>query len=322
MTYRIILSFSLLALLTLNVSGSSPERNMGDWKSADGKLFARIFWSEDSLFKCHLVHNLMSLDQPVAILIGKRTGEVLKYSGDGWEGSVGNNKLLLEKSGEKVQMLPFSTESPTLNDPPPLNSKVIFNGMNLDALGSVKVKEWLSPSGPADNWKILPGEGIEVVPGAGSVITKQQFGDFFMHAEFRLLGQPTNGGIYLLSRYEINIKDSYGQIGGAPCGALGNVAEPEIPIPTVNPATPPMQWQTFDIEFRAPRFDPSGEVKTENARITVVYNGVEIYRDVQIEKLSGAAGRLGESARGPIYFQEHGNAYQFRNIWLVEKEVH
>lgn len=318
---RVLPFFTLLLFLAVNSYGLSPDGEMGDWKSADGTFSARIFRSEDSLIRCHLVRNLLSLDQPVAILMGKRSGELLKFSGDGWKGAFENNKLHLEKEGEKLEMLPNLTLSPTLNNPPPSNGKVIFNGEDMEALGSVKVKEWLSPTGPADNWKVVPGEGIEVVPGSGSVVTKEQFTDFFLHVEFRLLGKPTNGGIYLLSRYEINIKDSYGQIGGAPCGALGNVSEPEIPVPTLNMAAPPMQWQTFDIEFRAPRFDATGEVKTENARITLVYNGMEIYKDVEIEKVKGAAGRLGEAASGPVYFQEHGTAYQFRNIWLVDREA-
>ena len=82
-----------------------------------------------------------------------------------------------------------------------------------------------------------------------------------------------------------------------------------------------MQWQTFDIDFRAPRFDASGTKKIENPRITLVHNGVKIYDDVEIKSLKGSVGRLGEAGVGPIYLQEHGNPYQFRNIWVIDKTV-
>lgn len=201
----------------------------------------------------------------------------------------------------------------------PANAIILFDGQNTDAFGKVVVKEWLEPSGPADNWKITEEGFLEVVPESGSIITKQQFKDFLLHLEFRVLGEPINGGVYLLSRYEINIKDSYGQTEGAPCGALGNVLEPDIPMPTKNMALPPMEWQSFDIDFKAPRFDESGTVKIQSAKISLIYNGELIYENVEVHKLKGAAGRLGEAPTGPIYLQEHGAAYQFRNIWLLEK---
>ncbi|MFC2080931.1 DUF1080 domain-containing protein [Bacteroidota bacterium] len=199
---------------------------------------------------------------------------------------------------------------------PPENAIVLFDGSNFDEWTKHAVKKWLVPDGPPQ-WKIVPGGYLEVVPESGSIISKKEFGDFKLHLEFRLLGEPTNGGIYLQSRYEINIKDSYGQSEGAPCGALGNISKPEILPEIDNLAAPPMEWQTFDINFKAPRFDESG-IKTESARITLVFNGTRIYDDFAVEEVKGAASRLGEAELGPILLQEHGTAYQFRNIWIIE----
>ncbi len=141
-----------------------------------------------------------------------------------------------------------------------------------------------------------------------------------MHAEFRLLGAVTNGGIYFMSRYEMNIKDACGQVGGTPIG-FGNISKPKDLYPDVNPAFPPMQWQTLDIDFRAPRFDASGTTKTENPRMTAVHNGITIYKDVELEGVKGSTAKLGSAGVGSIYLQEHGTAYQFRNIWVVDKTV-
>lgn len=205
--------------------------------------------------------------------------------------------------------------SPTLNAPPPPNAIVLFDGANLDAWAKQKQKQWEEVDGSAP-WKIIPGVGVEVVPGAGSIITKQLFSDFKLHLEFRLLGGETNGGVYLLARYELNINDSFGNNGGSPCGAFANLVE--AIAPRIAAAAPPLQWQTFDIEFQAPRFDAQGTL-AEIARATVRLNGVLIHDDVELGKRRGAAKRLGDAAQGPIMLQEHGTAYLFRNIWIVDE---
>jgi hypothetical protein len=75
-----------------------------------------------------------------------------------------------------------------------------------------------------------------------------------------------------------------------------------------------MQWQTYDITFRAARFDSSGK-RIEDAHMTVEHNGVKIHDEVKVSKATTAA--PGGKPRG-IYLQDHGNPVQYRNIWLVE----
>ncbi len=205
--------------------------------------------------------------------------------------------------------------SPTLNALPPPHAIVLFDGSNLDAWASQQGKSWETPGGPAE-WKIIPGEGVEAVPGAGSIITKQKFSDFKLHLEFRVLGEETNGGVYLLARYELNVSDSYSNPDGSQCGAFTNLTKTIAPLLPM--AASPMQWQTFDIDFRAPRFDAQ-DVLREKARATVALNGIVIHDDVELGSRKGAAKRLGDASSGPIMLQEHGSPYQFRNIWIVEK---
>lgn len=80
---------------------------------------------------------------------------------------------------------------------------------------------------------------------------------------------------------------------------------------------PPIQWQTYDIYFRAPRFDSDGD-KTENARITVYHNGVRVQDDVELEQGTGQGGNRPEVEREHLWLQSHTGQVRFRNVWLVE----
>lgn len=211
---------------------------------------------------------------------------------------------------------PATPDPPTLGTKPPPGAVVLFNGRDLDAWAKKAGKDWLRADGPA-RWKLVAGGALEVVPGADSLITHRQFGDCHLHVEFRTLGTPTNSGVYLQTRYEVNINETFGRTEGPANGGLDNCT-PKGTAPKARASRPPLAWQTLDIDFRAPRFDAAGR-KIAPARATVVLNGVPIYEDQELSPPSGAAGRLGEAARGPLMLQEHGMPVQFRNVWLVEK---
>lgn len=298
---------------------------IGDWQAKDGKYFAKVYLTKDGAYRTDLVTDLTSRDKPSAVLTGQKgSDDLVSIAGDGWNGKIEKGKLAISNGRESMEMRRFFRTSPTLNAMPPQGAIVLFDGKNTDSWTKVLEKDWLVGGSPADNFLILPGGILQpTAHEAGkyeSIITKQKFGDMKLHLEFRLLGIVTNGGVYLMARYEINIKDAYGDTGPI---ALGNITEanPNVLEPSVNVAFPPMQWQTFDIEFRAPRFDATGKIKTENARLTLVHNGVTIYKDVELIKVKGATRVLGEAGVGPIYLQEHGTPYQFRNIWVVDKTM-
>lgn len=211
---------------------------------------------------------------------------------------------------------PATPEPPTLGAKPPPGAVVLFDGRNLDAWAKKAGKEWLKEDGPA-RWKLVEGGAVEVVPGSDCIITHRKFGDCRLHLEFRTLGAPTNSGIYFQTRYEVNINETYGRTDGTPNGGFDNCT-PKGAAPKVRASRPPLAWQTFDIDFRAPRFDAAGK-KITAACATVVLNGVKIYDEQELSPPTGAAGRLGEAATGPLMLQEHGMPVQFRNIWLLEK---
>jgi peroxiredoxin len=197
---------------------------------------------------------------------------------------------------------------------PPDGATVLFDGTNLDAWASQRDRKWEESDGPAD-WKILPDGSLEVVPGSGSLITKQKFGDCRLHLELRLLGKETNGGVFVMCRYELGVKDS----GAKDIAHIGGFENLRSPIRSAQKAvTNDTDWQLLDVVFTAPRLDARGKASAQ-ARATVWLNGLKIHDDVELGLRKGAARRLGDAATAPLMLQDHGTAYQFRNIWLVDR---
>jgi hypothetical protein len=180
----------------------------------------------------------------------------------------------------------------------------------------------LQGAGQCD-WRLTGDGAMEVTPGSGSVMTKEKFGDFTMHLEFRTPFEPNkrgqgrgNSGVYLQGLYEIQVLDSYGLAGeDNECGGIYTVARPRV-----NMCAPPQQWQTYDVVFRAPRFGPDGQ-KTTPALVTVLHNGVTIHEDVEIPYPTGGNMGTDPAVPGPILLQDHGNLVQYRNIWIVPQRV-
>ena len=236
------------------------------------------------------------------------------FDGDRWHGSIEKGQFRLIKDDRSLNLKHVTRTPPTLGALPPQGAILLFDGRNLDAWAKKSGKEWLKEDGPA-RWKLVEGDAVEVVPGSDCIMTHQKLGDCKLHVEFRTLGVPTNSGVFLQDRYEVNINETYGRLDLSPNAGFDNCTENVKP--RVRPCLPPLAWQAFDIDFHAPRFDATGR-KIANARATVLFNGVKIYDNQSLDQPHGAASRLGEAPTGPLMLQEHGMPVQFRNVWLVE----
>src|SRR5512141_476941 len=138
---------------------------------------------------------------------------------------------------------------------PPSDAIVLFNGKDLS--------EWQRADGTPATWKV-DDNAFTVVKGGGNIATKQAFGDCQLHVEWRTPrkvegeGQERgNSGVYLQSRYEVQVLDSYNNRTYSN-GQAASVYKQYMPL--VNASQPPGEWQTYDIFFRAPRFAESGTV--------------------------------------------------------------
>ncbi len=171
-----------------------------------------------------------------------------------------------------------STAVPNDSLPTPAASSVIvlLDDRNLSA--------WQQRgSGEPAKWKVAGG-AVEVLPGAGDILTKREFGDCQLHMEFNVPLMPEahgqargNSGVYLQGLYEVQVLDSYGRTPRPDdCGAIYGQA-----APLVNACRKPGEWQTYDILFHAPRFDAAGAM-VEKPRISVLQNGIWIQDNVSI----------------------------------------
>ena len=297
----------------VNFIPAKADPLMGDWQGETSGCVAQVLPGRDGKYQATLLKAFDTENNVISVLAGAGSAGEVTFSGDGWTGAIKNSHFSVEKEGRKFDLQHITRTSPTMGSKPPAGAVVLFDGHSLDAWAKKAGKDWLVEDGPA-KWKLVDGVA-EAVPGADCIITHQKFGDCRVHVEFRTLGTPSNSGVFLEDRYEVNINETYGHTSGNPNGGFDNCTDKVEP--RLRPCFPPLAWQTFDIDFRAPRFDASGQ-KTANATATVLFNGVKIYDKQELDLPHGAARRLGEAPTGPLMLQEHGMPVQFRNIWLVE----
>jgi hypothetical protein len=243
---------------------------------------------------------------------GKLNGDSVEFENDkGGKGVIKGGILTVsDPNGNKIADLKkVDRQSPTLGAKPPEGAVVLFNGTNADA--------W-------KNGKVVDGNLLW-----NGTTSKQSFGDFTMHIEFRCPFMPGargqargNSGVYLQHRYEVQVLDSFGLEGqDDDCGGIYKIAKEKV-----NMSFPPLTWQTYDVDFTAARFDADGK-KTSNARTTIKHNGAVVHDDLELPHVT--PGGIGDEKpangatilKGPIYLQDHGgDPVVFRNIWVVEKK--
>ena len=244
-----------------------------------------------------------------------RTGDAadaqVKIEGTDWTGSprkgeIRNGEIVVfHDDGSEWTRLPKKPRtSATLGQKPPEDAVVIFDGP-----GPVNEAATLVDAHVTDDGLLMQG-----------VTTKETFGDAVWHIEFRLPYQPFdrgqnrgNSGAYVQGCYEVQMLDSFGLEGkDNECGGLYSIAAPRA-----NAALPPLEWQTYDIDFTAPKF--ADGKKLANARLTVRHNGILVQDDVEVPVITPAGPQPEERPRGPLHLQEHGCQVRYRNIWVQPK---
>lgn len=242
---------------------------------------------------------------------GSRHEGTVRLIGEGQRIEIRDSKAVVQSvyqpptpASEQViplgELIRVERRSQTLGAQPPAGAVVLFDGTNTD--------HWKNAKTTSDGLLMIGTE------------TKHAFRDFYLHVEFLLPYMPNargqgraNSGVYIQSRYEVQVLDSFGLKGETnECAGLYKFKAPDA-----NLCFPPLVWQSYDIEFQSARFD-SANKKLCPSVVTVWHNGVLVQNRVELANKTG-----GGAAEGPLplptKLQDHGNPVRFRNIWLLDR---
>jgi len=222
-----------------------------------------------------------------------------------YTGSIAKGNLtLLSKDGKNLNLKKTMRKSPTLGKKAPQGAVTLFDGTNKDEWQGGRLDE---------NTKLLNTDGSDIR-------TKRKFNDYHMHIEFLLPYRPAargqgrgNSGFYQIDHFEVQILDSFGLEGlNNECGGIYSIKKSDV-----NACFPPLNWQTYDVDFKNAKVRDGK--KSKNAKITVRLNGILIHDNFEIPRKTGGSRGEPEGTAGPMKLQGHGNPLQFRNIWILEK---
>lgn len=208
--------------------------------------------------------------------------------------SAAGRTLLVEPSGQEIELKKIARHGVTLGKPAPAGAKVLFNGSDTSAWKNAKTEDGLLKIGC---------ETVDPLVGG------------HLHVEFRTPYMPSsvgqkrgNSGIYLQKRYEVQVLESFALEGiENECGAIYRQRRPDL-----NMALPPLVWQSYDI-FLVPAVFKDGQ-KIKSTELTVIHNGVPVHYHTLVVAKTGAGSAEGPDPL-PLLLQDHGDPIVYRNIW-------
>ncbi|MBN1973689.1 MAG: DUF1080 domain-containing protein [Sedimentisphaerales bacterium] len=196
---------------------------------------------------------------------------------------------------------------------------MLFDGNDLS--------KWQSGNGQNASWRVDSAGFMET--GRGGIRTRDHWADFQLHIEFATPSQVRgerqgrgNSGVMFNGMYEIQVLDSYNSK-TYPDGQCGSMYGQTPPL--VNACKAPGEWQTYDIIWESPRWDPNGN-QIKNANVTVIHNGLVLHHKRDYFGATDGIGGVPHTSLGVyrrphppevfIELQDHGNPLRYRNIWL------
>ena len=270
---------------------------------------------------------------------GDQMDLTMVYQGKEMKGTLSRmkeNESIRITARMRPQMTEYWEPVPKIVDPgpypgmvnAPADAIVLFDGKDLS--------KWKSRDGSEAKWKVDNGI-ITVVKGTGDITTKQKFGDYQLHIEWKvpedIQGQSQargNSGVFLQDLsddlkipaywYEVQVLDNYNNPTYVN-GQAGSIYKQNPPL--VNAVRKPGEWNVYDITYTAPRFNEDGTLFTPG-RVSVLHNGILVQNNFAIRGHTAYIGHpkyFAPHGKAPISLQDHGDpskAISFRNIWVRE----
>jgi hypothetical protein len=194
--------------------------------------------------------------------------------------------------------------------------------IKLDAADPTKLA--VDAEAKPDEWS---GSAVTNAPAghAEDLVTKFEFGDIDFSLDF-MLPKGGNSGVYVMSRYEIQLFDSSGktELSPADCGGIYAAHDQKVwpgRAPTFNAFRGPGKWHSLSCMFQAPRFDATGK-KIANAKFKrVMIDDTLLQEEIEVPCPTGAAGDKPEVRYGPLRLQGDHSAVAFRGLRVKSREV-
>ena len=219
---------------------------------------------------------------------------------------------------------------------PPTGAEVIMDGSR-----AMLDEKWIYWEGPGFKsampikWKIVEDpvdKGSAVMSddpvaaggkyGSADIVTKKAYRDFRLHIEFLIMKPGGNSGVYLQNRYEIQVLDGDKTKHGM--GAVIN--ESNSPYHAYKGVG---QWNSYDITFRAARFQDGKMV--EKPLVSMFFNGIKVHTNVTINQVHGGpnsgldggnkGGKGITDTPGGLKLQCEGHDVRYRNAWIKELDL-
>jgi len=261
-------------------------------------------------------------------LAGMTAADAVTFSGKvgdvEWKGSCKDGSITGSiGEGGKFELKRTERFSKSLGLKPPKGAVALLDGKSLNEVTKGNKSEWSAEE------KKIGEDGSIQVPKSGLTSSRQFEGSFDLHVEFMCPLRSSahsqgrgNSGVFLPNGDEIQVLDSFGETTytGGGCGGFYRYKDPDTmdvidsigdkPENKYNlSSAPPLQWQTYDVEYRVQKKDGKYAGKP---RVTVYHNGIRIHDNVEISR---------EAKSGNFHFQDHGNPVRYRNIWVLPVEA-
>lgn len=300
-----------IALVALFGLGAPPEaevQGLYEGSVKDVKFEARVIAMGKDAYKIYLREDLGGGKVGKVELDGKVEGDAVAFKNKGgdveWTATYGPGTIKGTAGGTPFEGKKVERKPPSLGKKPPQGALVLLDGKNFDEVTKSKAEE---------DWNPAPDGSIQVPKGG--MYSKQKFDcNYDMHVEFMCPLMPAargqgrgNSGCFQANGDEIQVLDSFGMetYKGGGCGGLYNYKDPDVFDVFTLASLPPLEWQTYDIEYRVEKQD--GKL-VGKPKVTVLHNGIKIHDNAAMKF---------DAKKGSLQFQDHGNPVRFRNIWMV-----
>jgi hypothetical protein len=305
-----VITAAILAL-TLAAPPEAEVQGLYEGTLKDVKFEARVIAMGKDAYKIYLRQDLGDGKVGKVELDGKVEGDAVTFKNKGgemeWTATYSPGAIKGSAGGTAFEAKRVERKSPTMGKKPPAGALVLLDGKNFSEVNR----------GKSDDEKAADDGSIQIPKGGMS--SKQQFdGSFDYHVEFLCPLMPAargqgrgNSGCYLPNGDEVQVLDSFGmdtyKVGG--CGGLYNYKDPDAFDVFSLASLPPLEWQTYDMEYRVEKAD--GKL-VGKPKVTVWHNGIKIHDNAELKFAA---------KKGGLTWQDHGNPVRYRNIWLVPVET-